>query len=327
VAPRGRGGSAGVHAIVGDARNGFDSFRAEETLEALLTRCVGSDRGEALQVFRGDEVTWSRVLDAARTPSLFVPRRAVVVRGAEALKGDAQGVEAYLDDPNPSVALILIAAKPDGRKAVWKRLLDRADVSKTEPLKGRALRARVVEELRRRRLALDDEATDALIERVGQDLRRLMGEIEKLEAFAGGAGSLTAETVSAVLGRGIAQPLYRLSDALLSRKPADVLALAEEVLDEGEAAPLVLGALYRALRQVRGAHALGGARAPQQELASRLRIQPFRIPDLLEAARRWPETDVRRALAAFGRADRRIKTGGDPRVALSAAVVEACGGG
>ena len=327
MAPRGRGGSAAVHAIVGDSRNGFDSFRAEEALEGLLTQSVGPDRGEALQAFRGDELTWNRVLDAARTPSLFVPRRAVVVRGAESLKGDAQGLEAYLDDPNPGVALILIAAKPDGRKAVWKRLLERANVVKAEPLKGRALRARVVDELRRRHLALDDEATDALVERVGQDLRRLIGEIEKLEAFAGGAGSVTAETVSAVLGRGIAQPLYRLSDALLSRKPSEVLALAEEVLDEGEAPPLVLGALFRALRQVRGVHALGGARASQQELASRLRIQPFRVPDVLEAARRWPEKDVRRALSAFGRADRRLKTGGDARVALSAAVVEACRGG
>jgi DNA polymerase-3 subunit delta len=313
--------------IVGDARNGFDSFRAEEALETLLDASIGSDRGEALQVLRGDDATWNRVLDAARTPSLFVPRRAVVVRGAEALKGDAQGVDAFLDDPNPSVALILVAAKPDGRKAVWKRLLDRASVVKTEPLKGKALRARVVDELRRRRLTLNDEATDALIERVGQDLRRLMGEIDKLEAFAAGAGSLTAETVAAVLGRGIAQPLYRLSDALLARKPDDVLAMAEEVLDEGEAPPLVLAALFRALRQVRIARALGGARASQQELASRLRVQPFRVPDVLDAARRWPEKDVRRALSAFGQADRRLKTGGDPRVALSAAVVEACRGG
>jgi DNA polymerase III subunit delta len=327
VAPRGRGASVGVHAIVGDARNGFDSFRAEEALEALLTETIGSDRGEALQVFRGDEATWNRVLDAARTPSLFVPRRAIVVRSAEALKGDAQGVEAFLDDPNPSVALILIAPKPDGRKAVWKRLLDRARVVKAEPLKGRALRARVVDELRRRRLDLDDQATDALIERVGQDLRRLMGEIDKLEAFAAGAGSLTAETVAAVLGRGIAQPLYRLTDALLARKAAEVLALAEEVLDEGEAPPLVLGALYRAIRQVRGAHALGGARASQQEIASRLRMPPFKVPDVLEAARRWPEKDLRRALSAFGQADRRLKTGGEPRVVLSAAVVEACRGG
>jgi len=322
-----RRSGAAVHVIVGDPRNGFDSFRAEEALQALLEEALGPDHEEAVQTCRGDETTWSRVLDAARSPSLFVPRRAVVVRGAEALKGETQGVEAYVDDPSPQIVLILVAAKPDGRKAVWKLLMERAKVVKTEPLKGRALRAYVTDDLRRRRLSLDEQGLDALLERVGQDLRRLMGEVDKLEAFAGGEGKLTADTVSAVLGRGMAQPLYRLGDALLAREPAEVLALADEILDEGEAAPLVLGALYRTLRQLRGVSALGGARASRAELASRLRIPPFKVGDVLDAARRWPEKDLRRAAAAFGVADRRLKTGGEPRMVLAAAVVDACRGG
>jgi len=317
--------AAGVHAVVGDAR-GFDSYRAEEAIETLLAETLGADRSDAVQVCYGGETTWNRVLDSARTPSLFAPRRVVVVRGAEGLKGDPEGVEAYLDDPSPDVGLILVAAKPDGRKVVWKLILGRADVVKAEPLKGRALRGYVVEALRRRRLSLNDEALDALLEMVGQDLRRLMGEVEKLEAFSSGEGRLTAETVAAVLGRAIAQPLYRLSDALLARRPAEVLALAEEVLDEGEAPPLVLATLYRALRQLMGVHALGGTRAPRQELTSRLRIPPFKVGDVIEASRRWPEKDLQRAISAFGRADARLKTGSDARVVLSAAVVEACRG-
>ncbi|MFI5182962.1 MAG: hypothetical protein ACHQNV_01080, partial [Vicinamibacteria bacterium] len=69
---------------------------------------------------------------------------------------------------------------------------------------------------------------------------------------------------------------------------------------------------------------LGGGRGQRQELASRLRIPPFKVDDVLSAARLWPEGDLRRAMAAFGRADRLLKTGGEPRVVLSAAVVEAC---
>ena len=48
------------------------------------------------------------------------------------------------------------------------------------------LRGYVAEQVRRRKLALGDEAFEELLERVGQDLRRLMGELDKLEAFAGG---------------------------------------------------------------------------------------------------------------------------------------------
>ena len=49
------------------------------------------------------------------------------------------------------------------------------------------------------------------MEAVGQDLRRLMGELDKLEAFAiGRKEPLTADDVSAVLGRALGQPIYRM---------------------------------------------------------------------------------------------------------------------
>ena len=144
----GRRGSAGVYAIVGDTKAGFDSYRAEEALEPLLAESLGPERAEAVQVFRGDETTWGRILDAARMSSLFAARRAVVVRGAEGLKGDPQDLDAYLDDPTPGVTLIFLAAKPDGRKVAWKRLLEKA-----ERREGGAPQGALAARLRRRRAA------------------------------------------------------------------------------------------------------------------------------------------------------------------------------
>ena len=58
------------------------------------------------------------MLEAARTGSLFAPRRAVVVRGADALKGED---DAVVDLPRrtraPGVVLVLMAAKPDKRRS------------------------------------------------------------------------------------------------------------------------------------------------------------------------------------------------------------------
>lgn len=313
-----------VHAIVGDGRSGFDSYRAEEALQGIVAGFLGEGSHE-VETLRGDETSWARLLDSARSSSLFTPRRAVVVRGAEALKGDAQGLQEYLADPNPDVVVILVAAKPDGRRTAWKTILAKGRVVKMGPLKGQALRSHVAQELRRRKLPLTEEALDELIERVGQDLRRLLGEVDKLEAFWDGKAPLSADAVTAVSGRGLTPPLYRLGDALLFRRVEEVLALTEDVLGEGESGPLVLGSLYRALRQIRGVHALGAKRRGREELASRLRIPPFKVDDVIAAAKRWPERDLRKAAEAFGRADRQVKLGRDPRVVLCAAVTEACG--
>jgi DNA polymerase-3 subunit delta len=306
---------------------GADSYLAEEALEGLLAAAVGKgDRADSVQVFRGDESTWTQVVEAARTGSLFASRRAVVVRNADALKGDGEEMVAYVDDPTPDLSLVLLTVKPDKRRTIWKRLVDAAQLIPAEPLKGRALRARVQESLRRRRLALRDDGLEELLERVGQDLRRLMGELEKLEAFAGGA-PLSAEDVAAVLGRGLAPPLYRLGDAFAARRGRETLEFLQALLEEGEVPLKILGTFHRSLRQVRGALALRGGRAAREELVSRLGVLPFKVSDVLEASRRWSEADLRQAFAALDRADRRIKSGSEPRTALAAAVAEACAGG
>jgi DNA polymerase-3 subunit delta len=316
-----------IQAIVGE-----DTYLAEEALERVLAGAIGEDRRDALQVLYGDEAKWEQVLSAARTGSLFVSRRAIVVRRAELLKyangGDEDPVEAYAADPSPDVTLVLLAARPDRRRNPWKKLLPKASVHDVSPRKGRALRAHVEEELRGRGLRFAPDALNELIAEVGQDLRRLMGEVDKLEAFAGGRKDISADDVAAVLGRGLGQPLYLLSDAYAGRDAPASLELVERLLGDGEEGLRILSTLHRSLRQVRGARALREARAARDEIGAKL-LPPnmqFKLDALLEASRRWSEADLRRGLAALGRADRRMKRGGDAATTLVAAVAESCGG-
>jgi DNA polymerase-3 subunit delta len=313
-----------IQAIVGE-----DTYLAEEALERVLAAAVGDDRQDALQVLHGDEARWEDVLAAARTGSLFAPRRAVVVRRAELLKGDEEAVGPYADDPAPDATLVLVAAKPDRRRNPWKRLLPKATVHDAAPKRGRALREHVEQELRARGLRFAREAFNDLVAEVGQDLRRLMGEVDKVEAFAAGRREISADDVAAVLGRGLGQPLYLLSDAFAGRDAGRSLELVERLLGDGEEALRILSALHRSLRQVRAARGLREARVGRDQIGARLlpaNVQ-FKLDALLEASRRWTEPDLRRGLLALGEADRRLKTGADGHTALVAAVAESCGGG
>jgi DNA polymerase III delta subunit len=333
-----------IHAIVGE-----DTYLAEEALERVLAAAIGPDREEALQVLYGDERKWEDVLGSARTGSLFVSRRAIVVRRAELLKyanaptedetperegrkGKAKVGEdpvlSFAGNPAPGVTLVLMAAKPDRRRNPWKKLLDLATVHEASPKKGRALRAHVEAELRSRGLRFAPDALNELLVEVGQDLRRLMGEVDKLEAFADGRKDITADDLGAVLGRGLGQPLYLLSDSFSGRDVAASLEHVERLLGDGEEGLRILTTLHRSLRQVRGALAMREARAPRDAIGAKL-LPPnmqFKLDALLDASRRWTETDLRRALSTLGRADRRMKRGGDAATTLVAAVAECCGG-
>jgi DNA polymerase-3 subunit delta len=335
---------APIQAIVGE-----DSYLAEAALEQVLKEAVGSDQRESVRVLYGDEARWEDVLSAARAGSLFAASRAVVVRRAELLKyasapqddetaGDAKGrgkgrpeedpVDAYADAPVPDATLVLVAARPDRRRRPWKSLLAKAVVHDAAPRKGRALRSHVEQELKRRGLRFTRDALDQLLEEVGQDLRRLMGEVDKLEAWADGRAEVTGEDVASVLGRGLGQPLYLLSDAFAARDAPKSLELLERLLGDGEEGLRVLATLHRTLRQVRGAVALREAGTPRPQIGARL-LPPnmqFKLDALLDASRRWSERDLVRALDVMGRTDRGMKRGADAAVALTSAIVTACGG-
>ena len=317
-----KGKAAGVHLIAGS-----EPRLAEEALEELVAAALGPRRDHSLELLRGDETTWARVVDVARTGSLFAERRVVVVRNADALKGEGDEVRAYLDDPTPELTLIVMAAKPDKRRAVWKGLSERATVHSADPLKGRQLRAYVTGQVKKRALRLADDGLQELLERVGQDLQRLTGELDKLEAFAQGQrAALGAGEVASVLGRGQAQPLYKLGDALAARRPGETLQLLQEILEAGEPALLVMSALHRALRNARGVLALANRRVPRDEIAKRLGNLAWKVDQVIASARRWTDDDLRAALQALDQADRKMKTGAEPLSVLAAAVAEACRG-
>jgi len=351
-----RSGGA-VHLVVGE-----DSYLAEEALERVLERAIGGeDRAEALVTFHGDESPWAAVLAAARMGSLFTTRRAVVVRRADQFAEDRRGEDegaageeeaasgrsgergrragparkehpllAYLDDPPPDVTLVLLAGRPDRRRNPWKRLAAEATLHSAEPKKGAALRSYVEQELRRRGLPLEADALQDLIDEVGQDLRRLMGELDKLEAWRGeGRQALTAVDVHAVLGRGLGRPLYLLADAFAGRDLGRSLASLEELLDGGEEPLRILVTLHRSLRQVRAAAAMARSRVPREEIARALLPQnlQWKVDELLRTSRRWSDGQLRRALVALDRADRQVKRGADAATALVAALAVGCGAG
>jgi DNA polymerase-3 subunit delta len=345
-----------VHVIVGE-----DSYLAEEALERVLAGAIGEDRAEALTVLYGDEVgnKWERVVNAARAGSLFATRRAVVVRRADLIRGPkgdetdetagpaggrkkarkpdedpaVEPILSYLADPAPDATLVLLAARPDRRRLPWSRLCKEGEVHAADPLKGRSLRGYVEEDLRRRGLRMTGDAVSALIDEVGQDLRRLIGEVEKLEAWAAGEkrAALAADEVLDVLGRGMARPLYLLADCVAARDLPGAVERVQELLeaDEDEFRFKIVATVHRSLRQVRAARALRERRVPVREIGAKL-LPPnmqFKADSLLAAAGRWTDDDLREAFAAVDRADRRMKRGSDAATTIVAALAEACRSG
>ncbi|MGH7349179.1 MAG: DNA polymerase III subunit delta, partial [Candidatus Rokuibacteriota bacterium] len=113
-------------------------------------------------------------------------RRLVVARGAESLTAkSAEALAAYARAPNPSTALVLVAdALLDGSHWLM-RAVPHAGVVAAPALAGRTLAVWLRAHAQGCGYELREDAAGLLVELSGDDLTRLVGEVEKA-ALAGG---------------------------------------------------------------------------------------------------------------------------------------------
>lgn len=162
----------------------------------------------------------------------------------------------------------------------------------------------------------------ALAEMFGEDPAVIASEVNKLAALD---EELTAERVRQVANRAAVHDAFDLLDSIADGDSAAAFATARQLLDEGEAAQRVMGALVWQFMLLARAVALA-EREPDRRALARLapgvlKAKPFVVQKTLKLAQRLGEEDVVLALEALLEADVASKTGRDPEWALESVVL------
>lgn len=308
--------------------HGPEPFLLDDAI-ARLTRALFpgiADLTLAREVLDARSAGAEAIVHAALTLPWLGPRRLVVARGVESLPvRAAEALAAYVKAPNPSTALVLAAdALLDGGH--WLvRALPAAAVVAAPALTGRALAGWLRTHAQSVGYELREDAAGLLVELSGDDLTRLVGEVEKA-ALAGGPENrrVTVAEVRAVVGEHRLRHVFDLTRALSARDAAGALALLESLLNGGEEPLAVLGMLTREARATwQAVDALRAGRAPE-EIARGLRRPPAAATALLERARSLSAVAAARHLARCWDVERRLKLGGAARPELSLLVADLC---
>jgi DNA polymerase III subunit delta len=197
------------------------------------------------------------LLSQARTPPMMGPRRLVVIRELENAKPpELDAMMAYVRAASPSTVLVITGSKlppvSEGtnrgvrlRNAVNKvgKTL-RFEASKQDP--AAFVRARCTDA----GCTLGRREAELLVEVVGRDLGRLAGEVDKLVAFVGGAGTISSEQVEQVCSLLAETVIFELTDAIVRGQAGPALALAHRLLEEGHAPARILPLVAWQVRQL-----------------------------------------------------------------------------
>jgi DNA polymerase-3 subunit delta len=300
------GGLGPAYLLVGDDRREIDQAVAELERRAVDPELVALN---AVRL-RGPEDAFEDVVAACSTLPMLGERRYVLVREPEKLRGEAQSLVAYLEDPAPTSVLVLVPVQLDRRLGWVKPLEARCKVVTFAPPEGRDLDAWIRRALQRHGVTAEPDALALLVDMVQADTLLLENEIEKVALCCAATRKVTVAVVESILGRSRTLDAWALTNAIEDGDRDAALAALRRLLEQGSAVPMLVGMIDWCLGRLL-------ASEEPRAFPSRQRVLDRRRDALRGRAER--------VYASLREADRLVRTtGGNAEAALERAVLEAC---
>ncbi|HYM09727.1 MAG TPA: DNA polymerase III subunit delta [Bryobacterales bacterium] len=312
---------------------GNELFSGDGCRKALVEAALAPEERESGRIeYDLAETSLDRVIEEARTLSLFALARLIVAYNAENVLGrnreaaeeeDASEpgsdvLDSYFRNPTPGVVLLFEAVRLNwGDRDERKKLERLAKFFSAVPVHVELRRFDEPAALegarslaRKSSLRIADALLAELVEALGLDMARIANEIAKLAVYAADGREITRDTLVALVPEARTSGLFELTDALASRNRTRALEILDTLTRMDVYMQLQVNFLAGLFR-----HALaikeGGARNENDvnRLFNRLGlpIWPARARQALDTARRFSRQQLERALLALFEADRNLR--------------------
>jgi DNA polymerase III subunit delta len=291
---------------------GDESLLIDEAVQRIEADLIDpAEREFNRDVFYGDEAEVQAIVTAAQTMPWLAAKRLVVVRGAEALPRAADPtLVAYCKQPSPSTCLVFSAQRAEASRPLFALLLKMPWAVRFRRLQARELTAWVEQRVVSRGCQITPEAVAALVEAIGNDLRLLASEIDKLATYIGAEAVIDARCLAALTVDIRETTAFELARFLSAGDLAEALRAWHKFSGGGEYPGLALGAILHHVRQLwRVKLAQRSGRTPER-LASELNIPVYTVRRLSPQAAAIDYEQLQRWLEALLEADQTLKRSG-----------------
>jgi DNA polymerase III subunit delta len=264
-------------------------------------------------VFYGDEAEAQAVITAAQTLPWLGSQRLVLVRGADALPRSADPhLVAYCKQPSPSTCLIFTAQRAEPSRPLFALLLKQPWTVRFRRLLARELSTWIEQRSAARGCRISVDAVAALMEAVGNDLRLLANEIDKLVTFVGSERAIEVESLTALTNDVRETSAFELARFLSVGDLAEALRAWGKFASSGEYPGLALGAIIHHVRQLWRIKLAQHSGVSPERLARELNIPAFTVRRLSAQASAIESERLHHWLEALLQADQTLKRSGLP---------------
>lgn len=280
-----------------------------------------------LNVYYGAECKGTEILDTAQTLPMFSDRRLVVVRQADKLPVATQeGLLPYLANPCPETCLLFLAAKPDLRRKFFTELKKQQGSLEFKKLYDNKLGPFIVSEAQAQGKKIDGAGAEMLAFMVGNNLQELVSQIEKAALYIGNLPVIGVEDVKAIVSQSKEYSAFELARFIGEKNLSKALATLQSMLQNGEEAIMILGALASHFRRIWRIRELLDQKVAPADISKQLKIHQFFLNEQVSQARKYPVPELEALFERLYQGDIGIKTGASSATVLQGLVYDSCKG-
>lgn len=253
--------------------------------------------GFNLTVFYGKDADWAAVINACRRYPMFAERQVVLLKEAQHMK-DIEKLEGYIESPLGST--VFVAAYKgktlDKRKTLYRKLKSTAEIFTSEKVRDQKLQEWIADYLRGQGYTINTKAISLLDEHIGNDLNRIVNEIEKLALNLKGKKEITEDDIEKYIGISKEYNVFELQAAISKRDLAKAVTIIQYFEGNPKAGPIqmVLPALYASFSKVYTV--FGMSDKSEAALRPHFYNNPLAVKNALETIKNYKYEGIERIL-------------------------------
>ena len=152
---------------------------------------------------------------------------------------------------------------------------------------------------------------------VGNSLRSLQNEIDKVFVFVGDRKKIEAEDVTAIVGASKGYTIFELQNAIGRKDAKEAVKILERMLESGQSPQMIIVMMTRFFTQLWKLSDLRSKRMPDQEIAREIGVSPYFVKQYVEFRSRFDVDQIERNFKSLLEADTVLKsTSRDPRLVM-----------
>lgn len=301
---------------------GAESFLINETKQILINNVLNDDEIDFnLSSYDLEEIPIDAALEDAETFPFMGERRLIFLHNpvfltSEKTKGKIEHnlgkLEAYLREPSPYAIVVFNAPyeKLDERKKITKEMKRNAAILEAKKLNEGELKSWIKERAALNNVEIDDKAVELMLTLAGTNLFMLTSEVDKLALYIGAGKRIEEQTVEKLVARSLEQNIFTLVDKIVHRKIDDALRIYYDLLKQKEEPIKILSIITGQFRLIYQVKVLARRGYGQQQIASHLKVHPFRIKLAAGQAQAFGDDELAQIMKILADADFQMKTGG-----------------